>query len=572
MVWKRQISYTYDYLNRLTRKTVGTTPYTYTYYAPYENLESALPHSILYQSTAGPVKKFQYTYDNLGNIKTTWERTGNSPLAKTGEYWYDRFNQLTREETAGQTRFYEYDTYGNLLWVERYNYIGFEDLQDARNAAAYIPSFYLGTDVYTYGDSEWKDLLTAYNGHAITYDAIGNPLTYYNGADYTMTWRQGRRLSNVTTGGQTINYEYDSEGKRTGKQVGTAQTTYLYAGGRLVSIEGHTPDYRIDLLYDESGIYGCIYNDASHTQTKYRFVKNAQGDIIQIRDQSDAVVANYTYDAWGALLSVTDENGAAITASAHIALRNPIRYRGYLYDSETGFYLTGTRYYDPEIGRFISPDTTDVITATPMALTDKNLYAYCDNNPVVRADHSGEFWNYVIGGVVGAVVGGVSAAISGGDWKAIALGAGVGAVGGLLAASGVPAGFQIVAGGLLSGGNNLATQTLVEGKSLQEVDWIDVGIDTAIGAGTSALSYGVTRNASKAADKIICKGANKVVKGQQSLLSGSRYGKGAIKKGTAIMNSGIKQMNTVRGTSSVVGSTSGGFLTSVKSFFKRLFR
>ena len=267
-----QISYTYDYLNRLTRKTVGTTPYTYTYYAPYENLESALPHSILYQSTAGPVKEFQYTYDNLGNIKTTWERTGNSPLAKTGEYWYDRFNQLTREETAGQTRFYEYDTYGNLLWVERYNYIGFEDLQDARNAAAYIPSYNLGTDVYTYGDSEWKDLLTAYNGHAITYDAIGNPLTYYNGADYTMTWRQGRRLSNVTTGGQTINYEYDSEGKRTGKQVGTAQTTYLYAGGRLVSIEGHTPDYRIDLLYDESGVYGCIYNDASHTQTKYRFV------------------------------------------------------------------------------------------------------------------------------------------------------------------------------------------------------------------------------------------------------------------------------------------------------------
>ena len=165
-----------------------------------------------------------------------------------------------------------------------------------------------------------------------------------------------RRLSNVTTGGQTINYEYDSEGKRTGKQVGTAQTTYLYAGGRLVSIEGHTPDYRIDLLYDESGVYGCIYNDASHTQTKYRFVKNAQGDIIQIRDQSDAVVANYTYDAWGALLSVTDENGAAITASAHIALRNPIRYRGYLYDSETGFYYVSSRYYDPEIGRFLNAD------------------------------------------------------------------------------------------------------------------------------------------------------------------------------------------------------------------------
>ena len=136
----------------------------------------------------------------------------------------------------------------------------------------------------------------------------------------------------------------------------------------------------------------------------------------------------------------------------------------------------------------------------------------------------------------------------------------------LLTASGAPAGFQIVAGGLLSGGNNLATQTLVEGKSLQEVDWIDVGIDTAIGVGTSALSDGVTNNASKAADKTICKGVNKVVKGQQSLLSGSRYGKGAIKRGMDIMNRRIKQMNTVRGTSSVIGSTSSGFLTSVKSF------
>ena len=406
-----QISYTYDYLNRLTRKTVGTTPYTYTYYAPYENLESALPHSILYQPTAGPVKEFQYTYDNLGNIKTTWERTGNSPLAKTGEYWYDRFNQLTREETAGQTRFYEYDTYGNLLWVERYNYIGFEDLQDARNAAAYIPSYYLGTDVYTYGDSEWKDLLTAYNGHAITYDAIGNPLTYYNGADYTMTWRQGRRLSNVTTGGQTINYEYDSEGKRTGKQVGTAQTTYLYAGGRLVSIEGHTPDYRIDLLYDESGVYGCIYNDASHTQTKYRFVKNAQGDIIQIRDQSDAVVANYTYDAWGALLSVTDENGAAITASAHIALRNPIRYRGYLYDSETGFYYVSSRYYDPEIGRWISPEPNvdNGEFDEGAGLIGYDVYAYCANNPVMYKDDTGESITLciLIGAGIGLIAGGV---------------------------------------------------------------------------------------------------------------------------------------------------------------------
>ena len=157
------------------------------------------------------------------------------------------------------------------------------------------------------------------------------------------------------------------------------------------------------MLYDESGVYGCIYNDASHTQTKYLFVKNAQGDIIQIRDQSDAVVANYTYDAWGALLSVTDENGAAITASAHIALRNPIRYRGYLYDSETGFYYVSSRYYDPEIGRWINADNQ--IAGVGGEVLGYNMFAYCMNNPVNMSDPSGNWprWATIALGAVAAV-------------------------------------------------------------------------------------------------------------------------------------------------------------------------
>ena len=103
------------------------------------------------------------------------------------------------------------------------------------------------------------------------------------------------------------------------------------------------------------------------------------------------------------------------------------------------------------------------------------------------------------------------------------------------------------------------------------IDWFDVGIDAAIGVGTSVLSWGVTRQAAKAADKIICKGVNKVVKAEQSLLSGSRYGKGAIKKGLAIMDKGFKQLNTVRGTSSVIGSTSSGLLASAKTLLNRAF-
>ena len=100
------------------------------------------------------------------------------------------------------------------------------------------------------------------------------------------------------------------------------------------------------------------------------------------------IVARYTYDAWG---NCTVQNADGwITGDA-----NPFRYRGYYYDTETGFYYVSSRYYDPEIGRFISPDTTDVLTATPVSLTDKNLYAYCDNNPVMRVDLGGRFWESV---------------------------------------------------------------------------------------------------------------------------------------------------------------------------------
>jgi len=82
---------------------------------------------------------------------------------------------------------------------------------------------------------------------------------------------------------------------------------------------------------------------------------------------------------------------------------NPFRYRGYCYDEETGFYYVSTRYYDPEVGRFISADTTDILGVSS-DLYDKNLYAYCDNNPIIRVDTSGELWEFVVAGAVINVV------------------------------------------------------------------------------------------------------------------------------------------------------------------------
>ena len=129
--------------------------------------------------------------------------------------------------------------------------------------------------------------------------------------------------------------------------------------------------------------------------------------MIAIRNASGAIVVQYYYDAWG-------NPTAFISASSEyeeLGRLNPIRYRGYVYDEETGNYFLNARYYDPEIGRFISADSTEVPTVTPgNTKWDKNLYAYCDNNPVSRVDDQGRCW--IPGAVIGGVLGGSFAVLN----------------------------------------------------------------------------------------------------------------------------------------------------------------
>ena len=121
---------------------------------------------------------------------------------------------------------------------------------------------------------------------------------------------------------------------------------------------------------------------------------------------SRTVVVKYQYDAWGKEISHTPAGNSGSTLYAH----NALKYRGYYYDAETGFYYVSSRYYDPEIGRFINADTIDLVLASQTTLTDKNLYAYCDNNPIIRKDDNGNMWIYAAIG--GGVVGGVISALS----------------------------------------------------------------------------------------------------------------------------------------------------------------
>ena len=114
--------------------------------------------------------------------------------------------------------------------------------------------------------------------------------------------------------------------------------------------------------------------------TKYTYVKNLQGDVIRIINANGVTVVEYNYDAWGNILSTTGSMASTLGAI------NPFRYRGYYYDTESGWYYLNSRYYDPLVGRFLNAD--GVIGANG-GIMGYNMFAYCDNNPVMYVDPNG---------------------------------------------------------------------------------------------------------------------------------------------------------------------------------------
>ena len=226
---------------------------------------------------------------------------------------------------------------------------------------------------YTYYDQwsteAWGDVLRAYDySPYFSYDSIGNPLVYIrDGSLFNFTWANGRQLSTVTNGANSYSYTYNADGLRTAKTVNGVTTNYYWSNGILQAQK--TGDEYLIFLYDENGsAYGFLVKNGT-TQQKYYYLFNAQGDVIGIVDSNGTQVVNYTYGAWGDILSVTG------TLASTIGQLNPIRYRGYYYDAETGFYYLQTRYYDPEICRFINAD--GVISGTGESVKGYNLFVYC---------------------------------------------------------------------------------------------------------------------------------------------------------------------------------------------------
>ena len=204
-----------------------------------------------------------------------------------------------------------------------------------------------------------------------------NPLRYRG---WTMNWQGGRQLSSMTKGSDTLSFAYNESGLRTSKTVNGVAHSYIWQGSKLAA--DITDAYTLYFHYDSTGDVIGFTRTANGTDTEYFYVKNLPGDILKVITATGTEAATYTYDAWGKLL----------TSTGDMADVNPMRYRGYFYDTETGLYYLKSRYYDPEVSRFINPDA---FVSSGTSVASYNMMVYCDNNPINRIDPAGMFWREI---------------------------------------------------------------------------------------------------------------------------------------------------------------------------------
>ena len=406
----------YDDLSRITSQKITTssniditTSYT------YKDIDTTKTTNIV-NSVTNPFGTYNYTYDSMGNITGV---TG----AETKTYTYDYLGQLIGESGGGVDYTVTYDAFGNIT-----NKNGKQYLYDTQNG--------------------WGDLLVSYDGDNITYDDIGNPIEYRN--NIVFDWQKGRQLTSIGIRNteETVNnlasFTYDSTGIRTSKTANGKTYHFTYVDGSLVNQTDGTNTWWF--YYDSDGtIMAMEYNGAM-----YYYVTDGMGNIVGLVDASGNTVASYQYDAWGKILSATGT----------MAEINPIRYKGYYYDVETGLYYVSSRYYDPEIGRWINADAL----VDQSSVLGYNLFAYCRNNPVNMTDTTGNLPFFAItaaiGAVVGAVVGGVVAAKNGGNvWAGVGIGAAAGALigtgAGMAAGAALAGSITATTGAVMAGGSTL---------------------------------------------------------------------------------------------------------------------
>lgn len=375
-----------DAFKRLTKRSIGiNNKYSYVQYEYYHgsvdtNRTNNCVKKASYYSVINHLPYLErldeYEYDNMGNISKITTTVGQT--THTINYYYDKYSRLVKEENEWFNKAYQYsyDGKGNILKISS------SDYPQVGPAFPFNP---ITANTHSYS-STFPDRLIRFELDSLTYDNYGNPLTYGN---KTLTWTRGTLLSSVSEGTNTISFNYDGFKQRIRKTVNNVVTDYKYIDNRLL-VENRN-GYAIKYYYSHAGVIGFEYDNDI-----YIYEKNIQQDVIAIRDSNNQIVAKYIYDAWGNH-KVLNSYGHVNNSDSFIGNINPIRYRSYYYDIDLKMYWLTSRYYDPRIARFISPDSWEYLDYQELFCL--NQYAYCLNNPIIYIDYHGNEAILIIGGV-----------------------------------------------------------------------------------------------------------------------------------------------------------------------------
>ena len=290
-------------------------------------------------------------------------------------------------QSRGETYTYTYDECGNITLKSTYNY-STGSLSTMKSHAQ-----------YGYSDGAWGDILTSYGEEAFFSDAYGNILGF---GEYEFLWQAGK-LAGAESSDQTISYTYNDEGLRIGKTVNGVQHRYVMIGTQLISeiIGAEIVTYFYDASGRPIGMRYMNTDDSFALEHYFYFELNIFGDIVAVYDEEYNKILSYSYDAWG---NFTTTVHTTDTEKAYKAQCNSLTYRGYYYDEETNLYYLQTRYYSPELCRFIQPDNIEYLD--PSSINGLNLYCYCMNNPIMYVDPTGHFAisTFLIGLAVSSLV------------------------------------------------------------------------------------------------------------------------------------------------------------------------
>ena len=423
--------------------------------------------------------QISYTYN--GDLVSRIETPNYTKL-----YYYDNKHQLIKSICGNNQYEYAYDIHGNIISKTKdetttinYEYdnlnrlIKYNNLEFEYDTLSSLPK--------SYAIQKENDIIVS--GYEYTW--ISNRLTQLKKYERN---DNGVSLTEVT-------YEYDHNDIRTHKEVnqnGAIKTyDYIYFNGLLKyeKVSENTTNYEIEYLYDENNIiYGFKYLKEA-TEEFYIYKRDVLGNINGILDANNQEVVTYEYEDYGTIKSEILNNN---NTNARF---NSIKYKGYYYDVETQLYFVSSRYYSPELCRWISPDSIEYLD--PESISGLNLYAYCGNDPINKYDPTGHsaiafLIAFGIGAVLGGIYGGVSAAANGQNvWKGIAIGAVVGGLTGLITeVDSVP--LMLLITFAVGAVGDIASQMILDEKSVWEVNLISAAWAGVANAGLALVGKGLS--------------------------------------------------------------------------------